>query len=137
MPNDRVRIERALEVQALSGRPLSELQREHAFAEERYHANVIHLEPPRAELHARIERRARECFASESPLWQELRALRERIERVPSAAKALKIIGYAEAAEALETGERERACQRTIERTRQYAKRQATWFKKEFGPGEP
>ena len=31
-PEDRVRIERALEVHALSGRPLSELQREHAFA---------------------------------------------------------------------------------------------------------
>src|SRR5207245_1504048 len=41
--NDRVRIERALEVHALSGRRLSELQREHAFAEERYPARIVYL----------------------------------------------------------------------------------------------
>src|SRR5438128_6189995 len=47
LPNDRVRIERALEVHALSGRPLSALQRDHAFGEQRYQADIIHLEPPR------------------------------------------------------------------------------------------
>ena len=35
LPNDRVRIERALEVHALSGQRLSDLQAEHAFAEAR------------------------------------------------------------------------------------------------------
>src|SRR5438477_6497929 len=42
--NDRVRIERALEVHALSGRPLSELQREHRFAQARYDALPIFLD---------------------------------------------------------------------------------------------
>src|SRR3989441_5093980 len=44
LPNDRVRIERALEVHALSGRPLSELQREHRFAQARYQALIWFLE---------------------------------------------------------------------------------------------
>src|SRR5438132_368483 len=47
LPNDRVRIERALEVHALSGRPLSELQREHRFAEVRYQASLLYLDPLR------------------------------------------------------------------------------------------
>src|SRR5439155_1430401 len=58
-PNDRVRIERALEVHALSGRPLSELQREHRFAQARYQALIWFLDPPREVLRARIEARTR------------------------------------------------------------------------------
>jgi tRNA dimethylallyltransferase len=46
-PSDRVRIERALEVHALTGTRLSELQRKHGFAEERYAPLVLHLSPPR------------------------------------------------------------------------------------------
>jgi tRNA dimethylallyltransferase len=131
LPNDRVRIERALEVHALSGKPLSELQRAHAFAEKRYAFEVVHLDPPRELLWQRIEARTRALFAPGSRLFDEVRAL-------PEGSKALKIIGYAEAAEALLQGTPaalERACQRVIERTRQYAKRQQTWFRKEYGPG--
>src|SRR5436190_14665704 len=53
LPNDRVRIERALEVQALSGRPLSELQREHRFADVRYESLIWFLDPPREVLRDR------------------------------------------------------------------------------------
>jgi len=66
-PNDRVRIERALEVHALSGRRLSELQREHSFAEERYPARIVRLEPPRELLQERIARRTRTLFESGAP----------------------------------------------------------------------
>ena len=56
------------------------------------------------------------------------------IERVPAAAKALKIIDYGETAAALDKGgSREAldaACERTLARTRQYAKRQETWMKR-------
>src|SRR2546428_12990625 len=65
--NDRVRIERALEVQALSGRRLSELQREHAFAERRYQALVFHPQPPRDVLDQRIAPPTRRPFASGAP----------------------------------------------------------------------
>jgi tRNA dimethylallyltransferase len=138
LPGDRVRIERALEVHALSGKPLSELQRAHAFAEQRYAFEAIHLEPPRELLWSRIEQRTRSFFAVGSAFLDEVRALQARIARVPDAAKALKIIGYGEAAEALSEGTPaalERACERVLARTRQYAKRQRTWFTKEYGKG--
>src|SRR6266550_5353441 len=95
LPNDRVRIERALEVHALSGRPLSELQREHAFAEARYHPLLWFLDPPRDVLRSRIEARTRRMFADGS-LRRETGWLIQR-----GATKALKIIGYAECAGAL------------------------------------
>src|SRR2546428_11941573 len=66
LPNDRVRIERALEVHALSGRPLSDLQREHRFAQARYQALIWFLDPPREVLRARIEARTRRMFADGS-----------------------------------------------------------------------
>jgi tRNA dimethylallyltransferase len=132
-PNDRVRIERALEVHALSGRRLSELQREHSFAEERYPARIVRLEPPREILQERIARRTRALFES-SDLERETRWLLDRCERVPGARKALKIIGYGEMADVL-AGRRTRAEaeERVAARTRQYAKRQRTWFTKEYG----
>jgi tRNA dimethylallyltransferase len=133
-PNDRVRIERALEVHALSGRRLSELQREHAFSEQRYPAFVVSLDPPRELLHERIANRTRDLFDS-GALERETRWLLDRCERIPAARKALKIIGYGEMAAALAgrctRGEAE---ERIAARTRQYAKRQRTWFRKEYGP---
>ena len=58
-PNDRVRIERALEVFRITGQPISEFQRRHGFAERRYRSLVIGLRLPRDVLDARIEGRAR------------------------------------------------------------------------------
>jgi len=126
-PNDRVRIERALEVHALSGRPLSELQREHRFATARYDALFWFLDPPREVLRERIEARTRRMFA-DGGLRRETELLLER-----GAEKALKIIGYGECAEALRTGDWKGAEERTLARTRQYAKRQRTWFAKDAG----
>ena len=136
-PADRVRIERALEVHALSGRRLSELQREHGFAEDRYQARIVHLEPPREVLHQRIAQRTRALFES-GALERETRWLLERCERIPGARKALKIIGYGEMADAL-AGRctLPEAEERVAARTRQYAKRQRTWFSKEYGAANP
>jgi tRNA dimethylallyltransferase len=128
LPNDRVRIERALEVHALSGKPLSELQREHRFAETRYDALIWFLDPPRDILRDRIAARTRRMFADGS-LRRETEWLLAR-----GANKALKIIGYGECAEALRTGDWAPAEERTNARTRQYAKRQRTWFAKDAGP---
>src|SRR5437870_9021006 len=126
-PNDRVRIERALEVHALSGRPLSELQREHRFAQARYQALIWFLDPPREVLRARIEARTRRMFADGS-LRHETEWLLAR-----GATKALKIIGYGECAEALQTGDWAAAEERTNARTRQYATRPGSWFAKDAG----
>jgi tRNA dimethylallyltransferase len=126
-PTDRVRIERALEVHALSGRPLSELQREHRFSQARYDALFWFLDPPRDVLRARMQARTRRMFA-DGLLRRETEWLVQR-----GAMKALKIIGYGECAEALRTGDWEHAEERTLARTRQYAKRQRTWFAKDAG----
>ena len=125
LPGDRVRIERALEVHALSGRPLSELQKEHRFAEARYEALTYFLDPPRALLHERIAARTRQLFES-GALRRETEWLLQR-----GATKALKIIGYGEMAEALKTGDFDTAERKVNARTRQYAKRQRSWFAKE------
>lgn len=140
-PGDRVRIERALEVHALTGQPLSALQRLHRFAAPRYPARILLLDPPRELLAARIADRTRALFApasgGEGPLLQETRALLARIGRVPAAAKALKIIGYGEAASLLRAGSEaapdalQAAESATALRTRQYARRQRTWFRKD------
>jgi tRNA dimethylallyltransferase len=122
---DRVRIERALEVYALAGRPLSELQREHRFQEARYQALTLRLDPPRELLHQRIEQRTRHLFAS-GALRRETGWLLQR-----GASKALKIIGYGECAQALQNGDWPAAEARVNARTRQYAKRQRTWFARE------
>src|SRR3954463_802182 len=99
LPNDRVRIERALEVHALSGRPLSELQREHRFADARYQALIVFLDPPREVLRERIDARTRRMFAG-GGLRRETEWLLQR-----GASRALRIIGYAEMAEALRDGD--------------------------------
>jgi len=128
LPGDRVRIERALEVHALSGRPLSELQREHTFAEDRYQPLWLHLDPPRPLLQERIAQRTRRLFAS-GALRRETEWLLQR-----GANKALKIIGYGEMAEALRSGDFAAAEERVNARTRQYARRQRGWFRKDAGP---
>jgi tRNA dimethylallyltransferase len=124
--NDRVRIERALEVHALSGRPLSELQREHRFQEARYQALTLRLDPPRELLHQRIAQRTHRLFET-GALRRETEALLLR----PKHEKALKIIGYGECAEALESGDWALAEAKVNARTRQYAKRQRSWFARE------
>jgi tRNA dimethylallyltransferase len=131
LPNDRVRIERALEVHALSGRPLSELQREHGFAKARHEPLGFFLDPPRELLHQRIAARTRGLFES-GALRRETEWLLAR-----GAIKALKIIGYGEMAEALRTGDFAAAEERVNARTRQYAKRQRTWFAKDNGSPLP
>ena len=147
LPGDRVRIERALEVHALSGRRLSDLQKEHGFAEARHQALTFFLDPPRELLRERIAARTRHLFRSG--------ALRRETEWLLSrgAAKALKIIGYAEMAEALGAAPGEEpkviaagqdsaglfaaAEERVNARTRQYAKRQRSWFARDAGPPLP
>jgi tRNA dimethylallyltransferase len=127
-PNDLVRVVRALEI-AASGRTQSELFREHAFAEDRYRALILALDPPREVLHRRIDARVEAMFAG--GLLEEARALIARFgERIP----AKLPIGYAEAI-ALVRGERDaaEAIRRVQVETRRYARRQIIWLRRERG----
>jgi tRNA dimethylallyltransferase len=82
-------------------------------------------------LRARIEARTRRMFEDGS-LRRETEWLLKR-----GATKALKIIGYAECAEALRTGDWALAQERTNARTWQYARRQRTWFARDAGTPLP
>ena len=128
LPNDLVRIVRALEI-AAGGRRPSDLHAAHAFREDRYDAVLLALDPPRTELHARIDARVREMFAG--GILDEARALAARFgdavpERLP--------IAYAEALAcvrgALDVDE---AIRRVQVAHRRYARRQVVWLRKERG----
>jgi len=127
-PNDLVRIVRALEI-AAGGRTQSDLHAAHAFQPDRYPATLVALDPPRAELHARIDARVEAMFAG--GLLDEVRAL---AARWGDAAPGRLPIGYPEAL-AVVRGELpvEEAVRRVQIAHRQYAKRQLTWLRGERG----
>jgi tRNA dimethylallyltransferase len=124
-PGDRMRIERALEVHALTGKPISAFWARHRFAEPRYEARVWGVTPPREELYRRIDERARAWFAG--PLLDEMRSL---VERGYAGARPMRLMGYRQALGAVR-GElsAEAACADAAREMRRYAKRQLTWFR--------
>lgn len=125
-PRDAVRIGRALEVVRITGRPLSAWQQEHRFGDRPWDVLVLVLCPPPADLETRIARRARQ-------MWDA--GLVAETEAVLAAGfapelKPLQAIGYREAQEHLRGAlDREQAIERMRVATRQYAKRQRTWFR--------
>jgi tRNA dimethylallyltransferase len=127
-PRDLQRIVRALEVAALSGRPLSEAQAEHAAAAVERHPMRVALLDPRPELVERaIEARTRAMLAN--GLVDETRRMRARFG--PNA-PAFASVGYREVCELLDGALAEEQLEPAIVRaTRRYARRQRTWFKKE------
>jgi len=127
-PADRQRTLRALEVCLASGRPMSELWREHDRTRPRYDALVLGLDLPRSELRARIAARVESMFAS--GLLQEVEGLLRA--GVAPRAHSLKAIGYRECCGAL-SGEWTvaEAVERSIVATRRLAKRQMTWLRAE------
>ena len=124
-PHDRRRVVRALEVLELTGRPISELQAEHDRPAPAS-VPVFALELPRATLHQRINQRVIQFF--DAGLVEEVRAL--QAAPLPLCGVAAQAIGYREVI-AMLAGEA--SLSQTIEqvqaRTRQFAKRQATWFR--------
>lgn len=126
-PRNVVRLVRALEVYYLSGRKLSELKDEHRFSDQRYRTLKLAPELERAELYQRIDRRVLQML--EAGLLDEVRSL---LDRYDPQLKAMKTLGYRESIQYLQ-GEID--CQQMVEliqtRTRQYAKRQLTWLRKD------
>jgi tRNA dimethylallyltransferase len=124
-PQDRRRIVRALEVIELTGQPLSALQLEHDVPAPTS-VPVFALALPRAELHDHINRRVVRFF--DAGLVDEVRALLAGPR--PLSDVAAQAIGYREVI-AMVKGEA--SLSQTIERmqarSRQFAKRQATWFR--------
>ena len=124
-PNDRRRVIRALEVIEATGRPLSEQQVEHEKRAPEG-VQVYALERPRAELLGRIDARVEAMFAE--GLVEEVRKLQAGPR--PLGPVAAQGVGYREVIDLLEGRvDRLEALAMTRARTRQFAKRQATWFR--------
>ena len=121
-PTDGVRTQRALEVLYASGRPASE---QRGRTPPPWRVLELGLAPP--DLAARIGRRTQALYAE--GLVAETEAL---IERYGAACPLLETIGYGEAGRLLR-GELSQAEAITLteRRTRQFAKRQRTWFRRQ------
>jgi tRNA dimethylallyltransferase len=128
-PGDTVRVARALEVVRSTGRPLRHWQQAKAggIGGEIELAPLILL-PPRDWLQARCDVRFEKMLCDEG--IEEVRALLAR--NLPTAAPVMRAIGVPEIA-ALLRGEtdREGALRAGRTATRQYAKRQYTWFNRQ------
>jgi tRNA dimethylallyltransferase len=140
-PNDAQRVQRALEVIELTGRPLSAQQR--GGSGERFPWRVLKLAllpADRAPLHERIAHRFDAMLAD--GFLDEVRALRARGD-LHADLPAIRAVGYRQAWEHLD-GQTDAAefRDRGIFATRQLAKRQITWLRSEldarvFDPERP
>ena len=135
-PTDPQRIQRALEVFRLSGKPISEWQAMPARARLPFRVLKLVLAPrDRTVLHQRIERRFDTML--EAGFLQEVERLRampqlQAVER-PLDLPAIRAVGYRQAWETLDGTLAENEFRdRAIFATRQLAKRQLTWLRGEL-----
>ena len=127
-PNDEKRIIRALEVWYQTGKTITQHNLETQANPPRYDALTIGLAfQEREDMWKRIDRRVDEMMSA--GLVEEVRALLAR--GVPQGCTALQAIGYKEMVQAvLEDGDVLAAAEEVKLRSRQYAKRQLTWFRR-------
>lgn len=125
-PNDVKRLTRALEVFRLSGKPISEQQTQFDAAPRTDPRRVFILTWSREELYRRINLRVRRMI--DEGFLDEARRLEESGIRL--GATASMAVGYREMRAVLK-GERslDEAIERVSQNTRNFAKRQETWFR--------
>ena len=123
-PNNRVRVERALEVFYITGKSFSLLSKENKKGNP-YSFVKIALERDREHLYERINKRVDSMM--EEGLLEEVSHL---YKKYGNALKTLRIIGYDQIIEYLEgMVSLELAVEKIKRDSRHYAKRQFTWFK--------
>lgn len=129
-PNDPQRISRALEVIELTGEKMSRLQKLQEQQRLDYDIfRIVACPQPRAKLHERIEHRFSRMLGE--GFLEEMEALRKRpgLERDMS---SMRCVGYRQAWSYLEGDiDREEMCRKAVVATRQLAKRQLTWLRRE------
>lgn len=126
--NDHQKLIRAVELTLLGRQPASVTQSIPRTPLEGFRVLKIGLSPERKALYPQIDRRAAAMF--ESGLIEETQSLLDA--GVPPQAKALQSLGYRQALGILAgTITREAAVAECQAKTRQYAKRQMTWFRRE------
>jgi len=126
--NNIQRLIRALEVFEITGKPISQWHREHQSAEveTRLKLKFIGIDIPREELHRRIEARCRTMI--EEGMVEETQALLN--QGFPETCPSLTGLGYPRIISMLKgTLSKDDCLALLIQDTRQYAKRQMTWFR--------
>ncbi|MDD4856504.1 MAG: tRNA (adenosine(37)-N6)-dimethylallyltransferase MiaA [Candidatus Krumholzibacteria bacterium] len=130
--NDRYRVIRSLEVQALTGKTIGEHMQGTRANRKRREIDFVKMgiDPPRLALHRNIEERTLAMIARGWP--DEVKRL--LADGAEPDWPGMKTLGYPQMVAHVrgETGLDE-TVKRILELTRQYAKRQVTWFKKEPG----
>ena len=125
-PKDAQRIQRALEVWRVTGKPISSLQGS-SRSELPFELRGIALMPERAALHERIERRFDAMLRL--GLIDEVKALRKKY-RLSASMPSMRAVGYRQVWEHLEgLTDRPTMRSRAVAATRQLAKRQMTWLR--------
>jgi tRNA dimethylallyltransferase len=126
-PNDMLRVSRALEIHALTGRPQSAWHAEHGFRTARWKAELVGVERPREELDLRIAARVQGFL--DAGLVDEARALRAR---GLGGARAMGSVGYRQVNEHLDGAIAADDLHGAIVRaTRVFVRRQRTWLRDE------
>lgn len=127
--NDMQRIQRALEVYALTGQTLTSLHTQQAVKQLPYQLCKVALVPSdRKHLHARIEARFDTMIAS--GFLDEVKAILAKFPTLTADSTAMRCVGYRQALAHL-NGEYDAAefRDRGVFATRQLAKRQLTWLR--------
>jgi tRNA dimethylallyltransferase len=125
---DKIRVVRAMEIFLLSGRKVSELEKDHGFREPRYDILKIGLKREKDKLYTKINERVNDMFTQG---WV------EEVKNVLSmgiseTAKPFSGIGYREILLNIKGSIQHKDMVKDIQKhTRHYAKRQFTWFAKE------
>lgn len=128
-PQDPQRIQRALEVFLITGKPISALQKkaESSFLTDFDVVSIALIPRDRAWLHANIAKRFEKMLAA--GLIDEVRTLRDRVGMHPDL-PSMRIVGYRQVWEYLEGAiDFETMKEKAIAATRQLAKRQMTWLR--------
>src|ERR1039457_913038 len=129
-PHDVPKVTRALEVCLLTGRPVSELFREGRDALSGYRTLKLGLLPDRDALYTRVDERCAAMFAN--GLVEEVRHILDL--GYPPESKPFESVGYKQALQFVRGESNLRDAIFYAQRnTRQYAKRQLTWFRREAG----
>ncbi|NYT44418.1 tRNA (adenosine(37)-N6)-dimethylallyltransferase MiaA [Alcaligenaceae bacterium] len=130
-PNDSQRLQRAIEIYRVSGRPMSDwLQDTRHRQAGGLRFQTVSLEPSdRLALHARIKQRYQQMIAA--GLVQEVQALYARGDLHPGL-PSVRCVGYRQLWDYLDGAvSKDLAIEQAIAATRQLAKRQLTWLRSE------
>ena len=126
-PNDPQRLQRALEVYRITGKPLSELHAQTRSSLLESPIKIALLPESRAWLHERIERRL--VMMQQAGFLEEVRML-SRDNRIHAGLPSMRSVGYRQALAYLEGDTSDDDWMpKAVAATRQLAKRQFTWIR--------